>query len=88
MQGQIDFYAAKLNYEMDPADLFEALKRGENIVVVDTRRPEGFAGEHIPGAVNLPHRSMNEETTRHLDRHTLCVTYGDGIGYNASTKGP
>jgi rhodanese-related sulfurtransferase len=30
---------------------------------------------------------MSEETTRHLDRTALVVTYCDGIGCNASTKG-
>ena len=87
MQQQIDFYQAKLNYEMDPADLFVALNQGQKIVVVDTRQAAGFTREHIPGAINLPHRSMNEETTRHLDRNALCVTYCDGIGCNASTWG-
>lgn len=87
MQRQIDYYAAKLDYEMDPADLFEALKHGEKISVVDARRADGFAREHIPGAINLPHRSMNEETTQDWDRDTLYVTYCDGIGCNASTKG-
>jgi rhodanese-related sulfurtransferase len=87
MQEQIDFYQAKLNYEMDPADLFEALNRGDRIVVVDARRADGFAREHIPGAINLPHRSMQTETTRNLDQDALYVVYCDGIGCNASTRG-
>lgn len=87
MQQQIDFYQAKLNYEIDPADLFEALNQGQKIVVVDTRRTEGFTREHVPGAVNLPHRAMSTEATRHLDRDALFVTYCDGIGCNASTRG-
>jgi rhodanese-related sulfurtransferase len=87
MKQQINYYATKLDYEMDPADLFEALNHGEKVVAVDARRTEGFTREHIPGAINLPHRSMNEETTRHLDRNTLYVAYCDGIGCNASTRG-
>lgn len=87
MEKQIEYYQAKLNCEMDPADLFEALNQGEKIVVVDARRTEGFSREHIPGAINLPHRSMNEETARNLDRNALYVTYCDGIGCNASTRG-
>jgi len=35
----------------------------------------------------LPHRSMNQENTSQLDRGSLLVTYCDGIGCNASTKG-
>jgi rhodanese-related sulfurtransferase len=86
MNEQIDYYSNKLNYEMDPSDLFEALNNGEKIVVIDARRPHGFEEEHIPGAVNFPHRTMNEESTRDLDKNMLYVTYCDGIGCNASTR--
>ncbi|MCI0565159.1 MAG: hypothetical protein MN733_42375 [Nitrososphaera sp.] len=30
---------------------------------------------------------MNHETTKHLNKSALAVTYCDGIGCNASTKG-
>ena len=43
-----------------------------------------FEAEHIPGAINIPHRSMNEATTASVDRMSLVVTYCDGIGCNAS----
>ena len=84
---QIAFYQAKLEYEMDSADLFEARRSGENVVIIDARKPEAFQREHIPGAVNLPHREMNQESTQELDRAPLYVCYCDGIGCNASTKG-
>jgi rhodanese-related sulfurtransferase len=64
-----------------------ALEKGERIVVVDARSPESYQKEHIPNAINFPHRTMSEESTRHLDRSALYVTYCDGIGCNASTKG-
>lgn len=87
MKEQLDHYANKLAYETDSWDLKVALEAGENIVVVDTRSPEAYEGEHIPGAVNIPHREMNPETTGHLGGEALIVTYCDGIGCNASTKG-
>lgn len=86
-RSQIDFYEQKLNFEIDPADLYEALKTNQYIIVIDTRSAQGFEQEHIPGAINIPHRTMNAETTRHLDKTALIVTYCDGIGCNASTKG-
>jgi rhodanese-related sulfurtransferase len=86
-RSQIDFYEQKLNFEIDPADLYDALKNRQNIIVIDTRSVQSFAQEHIPGAINIPHRTMNAETTRHLDKTALVVTYCDGIGCNASTKG-
>ena len=87
MENQIEFYRNKLLFEMDPSDLFEALENNEPVVVVDTRQTFGFEKEHIPGAINLPHRNMNEETTRHLDRSMTYICYCDGIGCNASTRG-
>jgi rhodanese-related sulfurtransferase len=87
MEQQINYFKAKLNYEMDPSDLFAALNINEKIIVIDARQAEGFEKEHIPGAINLPHRSMNGETTQDFDKTTLYVTYCDGIGCNASTKG-
>lgn len=84
---QIKHYQDKLSFEMDPSDLFQALESGENLVVIDARQAHGFEKEHIPGAINLPHRQMNAERTQKLDRSKLYVCYCDGIGCNASTKG-
>jgi rhodanese-related sulfurtransferase len=87
MQAQLQHYMDKLAYEIDSWDLHEALKANENVIVIDARSPEAYAIEHIPGAINVPHRTMSEETTRHIVRDALVVTYCDGIGCNASTKG-
>lgn len=84
---QINFYETKLAFEIDSSDLYSALNAGEKVVVIDARQAHGYEREHIPGAVNLPHRDMSETTTSHLDREALYVTYCDGIGCNASTKG-
>jgi len=87
MEAQIKHYENKLAFEMDPSDLYEALKNGENIIVIDARKSFGYEAEHIPNAINIPHREMNSTSTNHLDRTALYVTYCDGIGCNASTKG-
>src|SRR5580765_173414 len=87
MSEQLKYYEEKLNFEMDPSDLFDALNNGEKVIAVDTRKPHGVEAEHIPGAINIPHRTMNEDTTEHLGKDVLYVTYCDGIGCNASTKG-
>jgi rhodanese-related sulfurtransferase len=87
MMNAAEFYEAKLRFETDPADLFEMMERGEDVVVIDARQPEVYARGHIPGAINLPHRTMSVETTAGLSKDILYVTYCDGIGCNASTKG-
>jgi len=87
MNDQIKHYEDKLKFEMDSWDLYESINNNESIVVIDARASEAFLIEHIPGAINLPHRIMAVETTSHLDKDVLYITYCDGIGCNASTKG-
>ena len=87
MEAQLRHYADRLAYDTDSWDLKTALEAGENVVVVDARSPEAYAREHIPGAINIPHRAMAPETTARIDRNALVVAYCDGIGCNASTKG-
>ena len=87
MDAQLAHYANKLDYEIDSWDLKVALEAGGDLVVIDARAPEAFAREHIPGAISLPHRAMSAESVAAIDRDALVVTYCDGIGCNASTKG-
>jgi rhodanese-related sulfurtransferase len=84
---QILHYRRKLEFEIDSWDLKVAREAGERITVIDARSRQAFAREHIPGAINIPHREMDAEITGAIDRGTLVVTYCDGVGCNASTKG-
>lgn len=86
MEEQIQHYQAKLAYEIDSWDLSVALKKQENIIVIDARAATAFNKEHIPTAISLPHATMSARTTSNLDKTALIVTYCDGIGCNASTK--
>jgi rhodanese-related sulfurtransferase len=87
MNEQLKHYQDKLAFETDSWDLKVALEEGENVIAIDARSSEAFEAEHIPGAINIPHRAMSPDTTAELDRNALIVTYCDGIGCNASTKG-
>jgi rhodanese-related sulfurtransferase len=82
-----EHFERKLAFEIDSSDLDEARRRGENIVLIDARSREAWLRQRIPGAVSLPHREMSAGTTAGLDPNALIVTYCDGIGCNASTKG-
>ena len=88
MDEQLSHYANKLAFETDSWDLKVALESGEKILVVDARAPEACQKEHIPGAVNIPHRTMTAETTVKLDRTALVVTCCDGIGCTHQPKAP
>lgn len=87
MREQPAHYENKLRWEMDSRDFNHAREQSENIVVIEARRAERFAAKHIPGAVNLHHMEMDEAATAGFDPDALYVTYCDGIGCNASTKG-
>lgn len=84
---QIELYEAKLASETDSWDVAKAMKDGEPLVVVDARSHEAYEAEHIPSSINIPHRTMSWESTKELDKSKVYVTYCDGIGCNASTKG-
>ncbi|WP_428742427.1 rhodanese-like domain-containing protein [Tenacibaculum sp.] len=87
MQKQIEFYENKLAFEMDPSDLYHTFENDIGYIAVDARQAFGYNKEHIPTAINLPHKEITEETTKHLDKSKTYVCYCDGIGCNASTKG-
>ena len=87
MQDAAQHYRNKLAFETDAWDVNELLRERSNVVLIDARSEMAFASEHIPQAINHPHRKLNGESTAHLDRSALYVTYCDGIGCNASTKG-
>ena len=83
---QMAHYQSKLVFEMDSWDLHVALSNNEALVVVDGRSEAAFAKEHIPGAINLPHRGICTLSTEALDKSKTYICYCDGIGCNGSTK--
>ncbi len=58
--------------------LRELLEAGAQVIEV---LPEAeYAEEHLPGAVNIPLKKLNAETTAHLDRAKAVVAYcWDGL---------
>ena len=87
MNEQIKYYENKLKYEIDSWDLSESFKTSDEIIVIDTRAQKAYEYERIPNSINIPHKTMNNSTTKDLAKDRLYVTYCDGIGCNASTKG-
>ena len=54
---------------------------------MDTRSPEAFREGHLPGAISLPHREIDQQALAMLPEGKLAVTYCWGPGCNGSTKG-
>jgi rhodanese-related sulfurtransferase len=81
-------YAAKLTVETDPSDVYHDLEAGvPGLVVADVRPPEAYAEGHVAGAVNLPYRGLDEDSTAHLSRDAVYVVYCWDPGCNAGAKG-
>ena len=59
--------------------LAEALLRGDRITVIDLRHPGVYQRAHIPGAINIPTRTLVRKRLPALGR---VVIYGDGIKVN------
>jgi rhodanese-related sulfurtransferase len=76
-----------LAHATDPSDVHSDLQGSDaDFIVLDARSPEAFARGHVPGAINIPHRSIDARSTTGLSKDRLIVTYCDGTGCNASTK--
>lgn len=81
-------FGSKLHFETDVWDVKTDMERGRSdFVVIDARSPAEFEARRIAGAINLPHRSMDAETTAQFSKDKVMVTYCSGPGCNASTKG-
>jgi rhodanese-related sulfurtransferase len=83
-----EHFRSKLSFETDPSDVYTDLivNKVSGFLVIDARTPEAYARGHIPGAINLPHRTIDASTTALLPRDVVLVTYCDGVFCNASTK--
>lgn len=80
-------FERKLGLETDCSDVHESLKAGADFVLVDVRGPKLFAKGHVPGAINIPHRTMTAERMAQFPKDTPFVVYCAGPHCNGATKG-
>ena len=81
-----NYFTSKLAFETDPSDVYHDItNKLSGFIVLDARTPETFAKGHVPGAINIPHRTIDASTTAALPRDKVIVTYCDGVFRNAST---
>ena len=77
------FFAARLAFQTDVADVHAALTTGSpGFVLVDTRSPAAWATGRIPGARHLPTATLPGD----LDPAVPVVTYCWGPGCNGATR--
>ncbi len=76
-----------LAFETDCWDVHDALTRGvADFVLLDVRGPDLFAAGHVPGAISLPHRRINERNLEPYDDATVFVVYCAGPHCNGADK--
>jgi len=82
-----EFFAAKLQFETDPADLAADRASGVAPLVIDVRSAAAWAQGHIPGALHIPTAELHERQAElPADRSRAVVVYCWGPGCNGSTR--
>jgi rhodanese-related sulfurtransferase len=83
-----DFFAAKLAFETDPADLAADRASGNAPIVIDVRSAESWAQGRIPGAVHIPNAELEARIAEVApSKDSAIVVYCWGPGCNGSTRG-
>ncbi len=71
----LEYFENKLEFEMGPYELKEAIERKE-VNIIDVRRPEDYKKGHIPGAINLPKEQWSsfEGLSREIPNVVYCYS--------------
>jgi rhodanese-related sulfurtransferase len=56
-------------------DELQRLRREEDAQLVEVLPADGFEDEHLPGAVNIPLKSLDRDSTASLDRRRPVIVY-------------
>jgi rhodanese-related sulfurtransferase len=56
-------------------DEVRRLLREEGGQLVEVLPPDEYDDEHLPGAINIPLKALDRETTRRLDRERPVIVY-------------
>ena len=82
----LDHFSRRLEVETDVSDVAAALTAGEqDFVLVDARSRESYEAGHLPGAISLPHATIDEDTIAALPEGPV-VAYCWGPACNGATK--
>lgn len=70
-----NYFDSVLEFNRGPVELHKMIESGEKLNIVDVRRPEHYAKEHIPGAVNLPEDKWSTFKGLSKDRPNVVYCY-------------
>ena len=80
------WFGGRFRFETDCADVREGLAARPDFVLVDARSAAAFAKGHVPGAVNVPHRTMTAERMSAFPKSALFVVYCAGPHCNGAAR--
>lgn len=80
-------FETALTFETDCWDVHEALSNGEtDFVLLDVRGRAAYAAGHVPGAVSLPHATIDAAALDPYPRQTTFVVYCAGPHCNGAHR--
>ncbi len=80
-------FQARLAFETDCADVhYATLHESKDFVLLDVRTPTLYAAGHVPGAINVPTRTISEQRLAEYPANTLFVVYCAGPHCNGANK--
>ena len=83
----LDHFNRLLALETDCSDVNASLEAGDlDFVLLDVRVRESYMAGHIPGALSLPYRQIDEAALSAYPRGTLFVVYCDGPHCNGADQ--
>jgi len=83
----LEHFSRRLTFETDCSDVHASQQAGElDFILVDVRGPQAFERGHVPGAINLPTRTISAETLAAYPPDTLFVVYCAGPHCNGANK--
>ncbi len=56
-------------------DELQRLLQEEQAQLVEVLPPDEYEDEHLPGAINIPLKTLDAETTRRLERERPVIVY-------------
>ena len=84
----LQHFSRRLTFETDCSDVHASQQAGEvDFVLVDVRGPLAYERGHVPGAINIPTRSLTAQSLAAYPKTTLFVVYCAGPHCNGANKG-
>ncbi|AHL35038.1 rhodanese [Pseudomonas brassicacearum] len=83
----LQHFSSRLTFETDCSDVHASQQAGDvDFVLVDVRGPLAYERGHVPGAINLPTRTLTAEALAAYPKTTLFVVYCAGPHCNGANK--